>query len=105
LYCEVQGYVFRRGDSAIAGTCAISTCATDVTLPTVSLAGNIIQVVQASNQIMNPSNPYVVAGTASVYFQSANRVTLKPGFAARKYSYFHARIAPCNTSSSGCPPN
>ena len=104
LFCEVSGYVFRRGDSATAGTCATS-CPTTATLPTVAFAGNLIQVVQASSQIINSSTPYEIGGTASVYFQSANRITLKPGFAARRYSYFHARIAPCNTSSSGCPPN
>lgn len=105
LFCEIPGYVLRQGDSASAGSCAVGVCPTDVSLPTVALAGNLIQVVQAADQITNPNTPYEVGGTASVYFQSANRITLKPGFHAKRYSYFHARIAPCNSSSSGCPPN
>lgn len=105
LFCGIPGNIFRRGDSATAANCSASACATNVNLPTVAYAGNFIKVEQADNQISTNNSTYSVQGTASVAFHAGNRVTLLPGFSARRYSYFHAWIGPCNGGNTGCPPN
>ncbi len=105
LFCDVPGNVLRQGDLDTASDCSSNSCPTDLSVPTYTYDGNEIAVVQVDNSITTAAAGFHrVEGTASVTFRAGNRITLKPGFAAKKYAYFHAKIAPCNGGNDGCPP-
>jgi hypothetical protein len=102
LFCEVSGnHVLYKGDDYNAGSGCGSDCSSIIILSSATWNGDSIAVFTADASIT--ASNVTISGTASAAFFAGNRVRLLPGFAARRNSYFHAMIKPCEGPPTGCP--
>jgi hypothetical protein len=73
-------------------------------LPMAKVDTNDILVIQANDRVTTEfAGFFTVQGTSSVNFNAGESITLAPGFSAKRHTYFHAWIGPCNSPPGGVP--
>jgi len=105
MICGISDNILNAGDTITAGGCPTGGCPLDTfILPMATVDTNDILVIQANDRVTTEfAGFFTVQGTSSVNFNAGGSITLAPGFSARRHTYFHAWIGPCNSPPGGPP--
>ncbi len=101
ILCGVPGEIAYAGDNLTGVPCDPGSCISGISIPPQILTGAAISVSRADTSISSEAEYRDSRSTA--YF-AGDHITLKPGFASRTGTYFHAMIKSCEDGPNGCPP-